>query len=102
MSDQKWFAPSGEVFVKKTAASTDFKVILKPTFSQLLFITSWTFWRTALMVVWYVASRRTPPLARTPSAPFTQPALSSSALAALRSNLQTSNAALVFEFIGSG
>src|SRR5262245_41750335 len=99
MSAQKWFAPSGEVFVEQTAASTDFKVIVKPIFSQLDFITSCTFWRTALMVVWYVASRRTPPFARTPSEPLTQPALSSSALAAARSNLQTSALSVFVEFI---
>src|SRR5262249_62060598 len=98
-SAQKWFAPSGEVLVKNTAASTDFKVILKPTFSQLDFITSWTFWRTALMVVWYVASRRTPPFARTPSAPLTQPALSSPALAAARSNLHTSSLSWVVQVV---
>src|SRR5262245_24535807 len=36
---------------KKIPASTCFSWILKPIFSQLLLLSAWFFWRTALMVV---------------------------------------------------
>src|SRR5713101_4991165 len=80
-SAQKWFAPSGEVLVKKVPDGNAFKVTLKPIASQFFFMIVCVDWRTELFVVWYVISKRTLPLARTPSAPLTYPALSSSAFA---------------------
>ncbi len=51
MSDQKWFAPSGEVFVKNVAAGVCSSVTLNPAFSQLVFSIAWVAWRTAFTVV---------------------------------------------------
>src|SRR5438128_10521876 len=58
MSAKNLAYPSGAVFVKKTPASTDFNVTLKPIFSQFALLTTCFFCRTGLTV----ASQLTPRL----------------------------------------
>src|ERR1700682_2995920 len=62
---------------KYTEATMDFSSTSMPAFWQACFTTAWHFWRGALIEVWYTNLSFLPFLARTPSAPFFQPAASS-------------------------